>query len=76
MPEPRAWRMEMPTMKQVPMASNSPMLPAEGEPAARRAVLTRPARAHITPMMLKIHSFTACTLTPDRRVASMLLPTA
>jgi hypothetical protein len=27
-------------------------------------------------MMPKIHSFTACTLMPDRRVASMLLPTA
>ncbi len=73
-PEPP--RMDVPPMKQAAMASSSPMLPAEGEPAARRAVLTSPAKAHITPMMPKIHSFTACTLMPDRRVASMLLPTA
>ncbi|RML96872.1 hypothetical protein APX70_200349 [Pseudomonas syringae pv. maculicola] len=39
-------------------------------------MLTSPAKAHITPMMPKIQSFTACTLMPDNRVASMLLPTA
>ena len=73
-PEPP--RIEVPPMKQAAMASSSLKVPAEGEPAARRPVLIRPASAHIRPMMPKIHSLTAFTLMPDKRVASILLPTA
>jgi len=69
-------RIEVPPMKQAAITSSSPEVPADGEPAARRAVLIRPASAHIRPIRPKIHSFTARTLMPERRVASMLLPTA
>ena len=73
-PEPP--RIDVPPMKQAAIASSSAEVPADGAPAARRAVLIRPASAHIRPMFPKIHSLTAFTLMPDRRVASMFEPTA
>lgn len=63
-------------MKQAEMASSSPPTPAEGEPAAERAVVTMPAKAHIRPIRTNTSSLTRATFTPDRRVASMLPPTA
>ncbi|MNJ02924.1 hypothetical protein D3C73_1630560 [compost metagenome] len=74
MPEPP--RMEAPPIKQAAIASSSPPTPAEGEPAAERAVVMMPAQAHISPISMNTISFTRLTLTPDSRLASTLPPTA
>ena len=73
-PEPP--RIEVPPMKQAAIASSSPPTPADGEPAAERAVVTMPANAHINPISMNTISLTRWTLTPDRRLASTLPPTA
>ena len=73
-PEPP--RMDVPPMKQAAMASSSPPTPADGEPAAARAVVTMPAKAHIRPISMNTISFTRLTFTPDSRLASTLPPTA
>ena len=63
-------------MMQAAIASSSCPVPAEGEPAARRAVVAIPASAAIAPISANTSSLTICTLTPDSRVASRLPPTA
>ena len=69
-------RIDAPPMKQEAMQSSSPPKPADGVPAARRAVVVRPAKAHIRPIRPQTIILTRLTLTPDRRVASRLEPTA